>query len=180
MQKNIVLVGMMGAGKSTIGRQLARRCKLEFYDSDRVIEARTGVSIATIFEIEGEESFRDREQQTIAELSQRSGIVLATGGGSILRAASRDCLKAAGPVIYLRTSAEQLFARIRHDKARPLMQTTNPLQTLRALLKAREKYYLDVADIVLPTGKQRTSAIVRHACNKLKHIQESLHANAHR
>lgn len=180
MQKNIVLVGMMGAGKSTIGRQLARRCKLEFCDSDRVIEERTGVSIATIFEIEGEDGFRDREQQTIAELSQVNDIVLATGGGSILRAESRACLQAAGPVIYLRASAEQLYGRIRHDKARPLMQTDNPLQTLRDLLKAREKYYLEVADIVLSTGKQRTSAIVRHACSKLKQIQESPHANARR
>lgn len=170
----------MGAGKSTIGRQLARRLKLEFCDSDRVIEERTGVSIATIFEIEGEDGFREREQQTIAELSQIDNIVLATGGGSILREVSRTSLKAAGPVIYLRASAEQLYSRIRHDKGRPLMQTQNPLQTLRDLLKAREQYYLEVADIVLPTGKQRTSAIVRHACSKLKQIQEFPHANAHR
>ncbi|MGB0846760.1 MAG: shikimate kinase [Thiolinea sp.] len=178
MQKNIVLVGMMGAGKSTIGRQLARRCKLDFYDSDRLIEERTGVSISTIFEIEGEDGFREREQQTIAELSEMEGIVLATGGGSVLRAENRACLKLAGPVIYLRASAEQLYSRIRHDKERPLMQTANPLQTLRELLKAREKNYMEVADIVLPTGKQRTSAIVRNACNKLKQIQEAPHANA--
>ena len=179
MQKNIVLIGMMGAGKSTIGRQLARRCKLAFYDSDRVIEERTGVSIATIFEIEGEDGFREREQQTIAELSQMQGIVLATGGGSVLRAENRVCLKM-GVVIYLRASAEQLYGRIRHDKERPLMQTANPLRTLRELLKAREQYYLETADIVLPTGKQRTSAVVRHACNKLKQMKEPSRANSSR
>ena len=161
----------MGAGKSTIGRQLARRCKLDFYDSDRVIEERTGVSIPMIFEIEGEEGFRDREQQAIEELSGMQGILLATGGGSVLRPENRALLKKTGSVIYLRASADQLFARIRHDKGRPLMQTANPLQTLRSLLKAREKLYSEVADIIIPTGRQRTSAIVRAACHKLKQKQ---------
>lgn len=167
MQKNIILVGLMGAGKSTIGRQLAKRRKAPFYDSDKIIEERTGVNIPTIFEIEGENGFRDREQQVIADLVTLPGIVLATGGGSVLRADNRANLKAGGVVIYLRATAEQLYSRIRHDKGRPLMQTANPLQTLRDLLKAREQYYLEVADIVVPTGKQRATSIVRTINHKL-------------
>lgn len=177
MQNNIILVGLMGAGKSTIGRQLARRLDLTFYDSDKVIEERTGVSIPTIFSIEGEAGFREREAQVIAELSALSGIVLATGGGSVLRESNRQHLKAAGCVIYLRASAEHLFQRIKHDQNRPLMQTANPLQTLRDLLKAREPLYLEVADLVIPTGKQRVQVILRDILNKLQPLQESSHAN---
>lgn len=177
MQKNIILVGLMGAGKSTIGRQLAKRRKAPFYDSDKIIEERTGVNIPTIFEIEGEDGFRDREQQVIADLVSLSGIVLATGGGSVLRAENRANLRAGGSVIYLRATAEQLYARILHDKGRPLMQTANPLQTLRDLLKVRERYYLEVADIVVPTGKQRASSIVRTITHKLKQQQDACYAN---
>lgn len=167
----------MGAGKSTIGRQLSRRCKLAFYDSDKVIEERTGVKIPTIFDIEGEEGFRDREEQVINELTQLNNIVLATGGGSLLREANRGCVKDAGQVVYLRASAEQLYSRIRHDKSRPLMQTENPLQTLRDLLKARERYYLEVADLVIPTSRQRASTISRHIIQKLKKLQGKSDAN---
>ncbi len=180
MQNNIILVGLMGAGKSTLGRHLARRYQLEFYDSDKVIEERTGVSIPTIFEIEGEDGFREREALVIQEFAARRGIVLATGGGSVLRADNREALKAGGTVIYLRASVEQLYSRIRHDKNRPLMQTANPLQTLRNLLKAREAYYLEVADIVLPTGKQKVSHIARTVSQKLNQLQQSQdlsHAN---
>ncbi|MBJ6609330.1 MAG: shikimate kinase AroK [Candidatus Thiothrix moscowensis] len=178
MRNNIILVGLMGAGKSTIGRQLARRMNLTFYDSDKVIEERTGVSIPHIFEVEGEAGFRDREAQVIADLAAMSGILLATGGGSILRESNRQHLKASGYVIYLRASAEQLFQRIRQDKNRPLMQTANPLQTLRDLLKVREPLYLEVADMVIPTGKQKVNLILREIENKLKQLQESSHANA--
>nr|CAA6829908.1 MAG: Shikimate kinase I (EC [uncultured Thiotrichaceae bacterium] len=178
MQKNIILVGLMGAGKSTIGRQLARRCKKVFYDSDTVIVERTGVSIPTIFDIEGEDGFRDREELVIEELSQLSDIVLATGGGSLLRESNRRCLKKSdGQVVYLRASAEQLYSRIKHDKNRPLMQTENPLQTLRDLLKVREGYYLEVADLVVPTGRQRASTISRHIIQRLKKLQDRSHAN---
>ncbi|MEZ5538326.1 MAG: shikimate kinase AroK [Thiolinea sp.] len=177
MQKNIILVGLMGAGKSTIGRQLARRCKLAFYDSDKVIEERTGVNIPTIFDIEGEAGFRDREEKVISDLCRLDNIVLATGGGSVLREPNRECVKSSGYVVYLRASAEQLYQRIRHDKNRPLMQTDNPLQTLRDLLKARENYYLDVADLVVPTGKQRASNITRHIMQKLKKSQDKSYAN---
>lgn len=167
----------MGAGKSTIGRQLSRRCRLAFYDSDKVIEERTGVSIPTIFDIEGEDGFRDREQKAIEELCQLENIVLATGGGSLLREQNRECVKKSGCVVYLRASAEQLYSRIRHDKNRPLMQTENPLQTLRDLLKAREAYYLEVADLVIPTSRQRASTISRHIMQKLKKLQDRSHAN---
>ncbi len=167
----------MGAGKSTIGRQLARRCKLTFYDSDHVIVERTGVSIPTIFDIEGEDGFRDREAHVIEELSQLDNIVLATGGGSLMRESNRLNLKNAGQVVYLRASAEQLYSRIRHDKNRPLMQTKNPLQTLRDLLKAREGHYLELADLVVPTGRQRASTISRHIMQRLKKLQDRSHAN---
>ena len=178
MQQNIILVGLMGAGKSTIGRQLARRLHLTFYDSDKVIEERTGVSIPTIFEIEGEQGFREREEQIIAELTALSGVVVATGGGSVLRECNREQIKAGGFVIYLRASAEQLFHRIGQDPNRPLMQTSHPLQTLRNLLKAREAYYLEVADLVVPTGKQKVNTILREILTKLKQLQDVTHANA--
>lgn len=168
----------MGAGKSTIGRQLARRLNLTFYDSDKVIEERTGVSIPTIFEIEGENGFRDREEQVIAELTAMPGILLATGGGSVLREANRQHIKAGGHVIYLRASAEQLYQRIGHDRSRPLMQTANPLQTLRELLRTREPFYTEVADMIVPTGKQKVHVILRDIQNRLKQLQENAHANA--
>jgi shikimate kinase len=177
MQHNIILVGLMGAGKSTIGRQLARRMNLTFYDSDKVIEERTGVPIPTIFEVEGEAGFREREEHVIAELTAMRGIMLATGGGSVLRASNRQHIKDGGCVIYLRASADHLFQRIKHDQSRPLMQTPNPMQTLRDLLKAREPYYLEVADLIVPTGKQKVNVILREIHNKLKQLQEVIHAN---
>lgn len=177
MQNSIILVGLMGAGKSTIGRQLARRLNLTFYDSDRVIEERTGVSIPTIFELEGEAGFREREEHVITELTALPSILLATGGGSVLRETNRRHIKNGGYVIYLRASADHLFQRIKHDRSRPLMQTENPLQTLRNLLKAREPYYLEVADLVVPTGKQKTSTVLREIQNKLRQLQEVTHAN---
>ena len=171
MKKNIILVGLMGAGKSTIGRHLAKVLNKEFYDSDRVIEERTGVDIATIFEIEGEQGFRDREEQVIAELCEQDDIVLATGGGSILRESSRKNMSKRGHVVYLRTSADLLYSRIRHDKKRPLMQTNNPLNTLKKLLDDREPYYLDVADTVVMTGKQKVTTLV-------KRVEEALEKDA--
>ena len=161
MSENIILVGLMGAGKSTIGRHLAKQLNKEFYDSDRVIEERTGVDIATIFEIEGEQGFRDREEQVIKELCQMDNIILATGGGSILREENRENMKEYGHVVYLCTSAELLYSRIRFDKSRPLMQTSRPLDTLKNLLKEREPFYMDVADSVIKTGKQKATLIVK-------------------
>lgn len=177
MQNNIILVGMMGAGKSTIGRQLARKLNLTFYDSDKVIEERTGVPIPTIFEIEGEAGFREREEQVIAELTALPNILLATGGGSVLRETNRQRIKAGGYVIYLRANAEHLLQRLKHDRSRPLIQTSYPLQALRALLKAREPLYLEVADLIVPTGKQQVSVILRDIYTKLKQLQDASHAN---
>ena len=168
MNKNIILVGLMGAGKSTIGRNLAKSLGKDFYDSDRVIEERTGVDIATIFEIEGEQGFRDREEQVIAELCEQNNIVLATGGGSVLREVNRKNMSKRGQVVYLRTSAELLYSRIRHDKKRPLMQTDNPLSTLKKLLDDREPYYLEVSDTVVMTGKQKVAVLVRRVEEALK------------
>jgi len=161
MSKNIILVGLMGDGKSNIGRNLAKQLNKDFYDSDRVIEDRTGVDIATIFEIEGEQGFRDREEQVIKELCQSKNIVLATGGGSILREENRKNMKKYGHVVYLCTTAELLYSRIRYDKSRPLMQNKNPLETLRKLLRDREPFYKEVADTIITTGKQKASVIVR-------------------
>ena len=168
MSNNIILVGLMGAGKSTIGRNLAKKLNKKFHDSDRVIEERTGVDIATIFEIEGEQGFRDREAQVIEELCQLDDIVLATGGGSILRDENRENMKKFGHVVYLCTTAELLYSRIRYDKSRPLMQTSNPLDTLKKLLQDREPFYKEVSDSIIITGKQKATLIVKRVEEALK------------
>ena len=168
MKQNIILVGLMGAGKSTIGRSLAKQLKKDFYDSDRVIEERTGVDISTIFEIEGEQGFREREEQVIAELCQMENIVLATGGGCILREINRKNMQKGGHVVYLRTSANLLYSRIRFDKSRPLMQTKSPIDTLRKLLNDREPFYMEVSDTVIMTGKQKINTLVKKATTILK------------
>lgn len=158
---NIILTGLMGAGKSTVGKALARRHKMQFYDSDRLIEDRTGVDIPTIFEIEGEEGFRVREQQAIQDLSAKDNIVIATGGGSLLCEENRKTLTESGVIVYLRASPEQLYSRIRYDKSRPLMQTENPLQTLTDILKERESYYLETANLIVRTGKYRIGVTIK-------------------
>ncbi len=164
---NIFLVGLMGSGKTTIGKILARQRGLEFFDSDHEIVARCGVSIPTIFEIEGEAGFRRREVCVIEELSRREGIVLATGGGAILAPENRQALKAGGTVVYLRCQPQELFMRTRHDKNRPLLQTDNPLKKLKELYTARHALYMDTADIVLDSGRQSTHALVRRLENSL-------------
>lgn len=157
----------MGAGKTTIGKLLAKHRELEFIDSDHEIIARCGVSIPTIFEIEGEEGFRRREMCVIDELTQRQGIVLATGGGAILRPENRAWLKSRGTVIYLRGSPQELFMRTRHDKNRPLLQTDDPLQKLKELYAIRHPLYMETADIVLDTGRQSVHCLVRRLENSL-------------
>lgn len=168
MNKNIILVGLMGAGKSTIGRHLAKKLNKKFLDSDHIIEERTGVDISTIFEIEGEQGFREREEQIIDELCQMTDIILATGGGAVLRKENRNNMQNGGHVIYLRTNADLLYSRIRYDKSRPLMQTKNPRDTLKKLLDNREPYYLEVADSVVTTGKQKINIIVKKVEETLK------------
>jgi shikimate kinase len=161
LRPSIFLIGLMGAGKTTIGRLLARHRDMEFIDSDHEIEARCGVSIPTIFEIEGEAGFRKRESCIIDELTQRPGIVLGTGGGAILDPRNRDWLKSRGTVVYLRCHPDELYLRTRHDRNRPLLQTDDPLARLRALYAQRHPLYMDTADIVLESGRQSVHCLVR-------------------
>ena len=163
------LVGPMGAGKSTIGRQLARALSLKFVDSDREIEKRTGVDIPLIFELEGESGFRKREKEVIDELSRRTGIVLATGGGAVLDAANRRHLSSRGYVIYLHTSVDQQLKRIANDKNRPLLQTADPRQKLAELMEFRDPLYREVADWTVETDGCRIREAVQ---NILRHIEE--------
>jgi len=167
---NIFLVGPMGAGKSTVGRQLAKALGRSFFDSDKEIEKRTGVSISWIFEMEGEEGFRAREHKVIDELSQLKDIVLATGGGAVLSESNRRLLRARGNVIYLSASAEQLSRRTSKDKSRPLLQTENPKQKIVSLLAERGPLYESVADIELRTGEQSISHAVTQAISLLENV----------
>ncbi|HYD55919.1 MAG TPA: shikimate kinase [Burkholderiales bacterium] len=166
--RNVYLVGMMGAGKTTVGRQLARRLKLRFVDSDHEIEARCGVKIPLIFEIEGEAGFRAREAQAIAELTRRQGIVLATGGGAVLSEASRKHLTDTGVVIYLRARPEDLYQRVRHDRNRPLLATADPLARMRELYVQRDPLYRECAEIVAETGSQSVQALARELLVRLE------------
>ena len=165
--ERIFLVGPMGAGKTTIGQNLARRLKMEFVDSDREIEARTGANIPLIFELEGEDGFRRRESAMIDELSQRDGIVLATGGGAVLRPENRACLKERGCVIYLHATLEQLVDRTARDRNRPLLQTADPRAKLEALMAERDPLYREVADIVLETGNATVRRVVSNLVKRL-------------
>lgn len=166
-KRNLTLIGPMGAGKSTIGRLLAKELGLPFKDSDRVIEERTGAGIPLIFELEGEQGFRDREQQIIAELMQQRGLVLATGGGAVLRAENRAVLASGSLVIYLHTSVEHQLERTARDRNRPLLQTKNPRQVLEELLKVREPLYREIADIVIETDIRPPRMVVQEILGQL-------------
>jgi shikimate kinase len=166
--QNIFLIGPMGAGKSTVGRQLAEALSFEFRDSDQEIQRRTGVDIPTIFEFEGEEGFRARERQVIEELSQEEGIVLATGGGVVLRADNRQDLAARGVVIYLHCSPEQQYSRTSRDRNRPLLATEDPLERLRELMAERDPIYRQVADMVVSTEKRGTASVVKEIRRRLE------------
>jgi shikimate kinase len=165
---NIFLVGLMGAGKTTVGRVLARKLNKRFIDSDHEIEARTGVSIPVIFEIEGEASFREREAEAIRDLTGQANIVLATGGGAILKPENRECLKTRGTVIYLRASVNSILQRTSHDKSRPLLQTADPRQRIEQLAREREPYYLEVAHFVIETGRPNVQSLVQTILNQLE------------
>ncbi|MEE9357786.1 MAG: shikimate kinase AroK [Sedimenticolaceae bacterium] len=159
--KNIFLIGPMGAGKTTIGRQVANHLGWEFDDSDHEIQRRTGVDIPTIFDFEGESGFRKREKVVIDELTQQEGLVLATGGGGILDLDNRRNLSSRGFVVYLYCSPEQQYERTSRDRNRPLLQTEDPLKKLQALAKEREPLYRQTADIVVTTEKRGASAVTR-------------------
>jgi shikimate kinase len=160
-QRNIYLVGLMGAGKTTVGRQLARRLGRTFIDSDHEIVARTGVAIPTIFEIEGEGGFRRREAQTIADLTENQGIVLATGGGVVLDPENRRRLHDTGWVVYLNVPPALLYERTCHDRNRPLLQVADPLSRLEALHALRDPLYREVAHFVVEGSHLVASGIVQ-------------------
>lgn len=158
-KQNVFLVGPMGSGKTTIGRILASKLRYDFHDSDQEIEKRTGVNIPLIFEIEGEEGFRKREQDVIEELTRLHPIVLATGGGAILKRENRQCLSARGTVVFLHSSIDELLDRTSKDKNRPLLQNDSPRETLEALMQTREPLYRKVADLTIETGKGRVQGV---------------------
>jgi len=157
---NIFLIGPMGAGKSTIGRSLARKLHMHFYDSDQEIERHTGAAVALIFEIEGEQGFRKREAEMIAELTHQSNIVLATGGGAVLDAKTREILGKRGFVVYLRTGLEHLLRRTAKDTKRPLLKNADPGEKLRELMFARGPLYEALADLIVDTGQRSVPAII--------------------
>jgi len=164
---NIFLVGMMGAGKTTVGKALARRLGKPFADTDQMIIQRTGVAVPVIFEIEGEAGFRARETAVLQDLAQSPGSVIATGGGIVLREANREILSGSGTVIYLRASVEDLWRRTSRDRNRPLLQTANPQQTLRDLYVQRDPLYREVADIIVDTSSQSVLRLVNDLMRKL-------------
>lgn len=165
--QSIFLVGLMGAGKTTIGRLLARRLKRTFFDSDHEIERRCGVRIAVIFDVEGEAGFRARESAVISELTALEGIVLATGGGAILADANRRNLAARGTVVYLHSAPVHLWERTRQGRNRPLLATADPKKRLEELYAQRDPLYREVADLVVETGRQSASTLVRRLCAQL-------------
>jgi shikimate kinase len=166
---SLALVGMPGSGKSTVGRHLARQLQLPFADSDHEIERRIGRSIRDYFEAEGEDAFRDLEQQVIADLtaSPRGGVV-ATGGGAVLREANRDALHAHTTVFYLRSTPEELFRRLRHDMHRPLLQVRDPLKRLRDLFRERDPLYRRCAHFVVETGRPSVPTLVNMVLMQLE------------
>jgi len=157
----IFLIGPMGAGKTTVGKTLASQLGLVFADSDQEIQDRTGVDIPTIFEYEGEEGFRDREEQAIDDLTQVDQRVLATGGGAVLRPGNRQHLSARGIVVFLECSPEQQFERTYRDRKRPLIQTDDPLQRLRDLMAERDPLYRETADYVVSTEGRSAGAVAK-------------------
>lgn len=167
IQGNIFLVGLMGAGKTSVGRQLARRLGKTFVDSDQEIERATGVRIPVIFEIEGEAGFRERETRILAELVRQRDIVLATGGGAVLAPENRALLSANGTVIYLRATPVELWKRTRHDRNRPLLRTADPLVRLVELFEQRDPLYTSVADLVVETGTQSVGRLVHRLVHEL-------------
>ena len=162
---NLFLVGLMGAGKTTLGRQLARRLDKAFVDADHELEARLGVPIPTIFELEGEAGFRDREEALIDELTRRADIVLATGGGAVTRESSRARLRENGTVLYLHAAPETLWQRLRNSKHRPMLHTADPRNRLVELYRIRDPLYREVADHVVDSDREAVIRFVRWLSN---------------
>ncbi|MFP8968122.1 shikimate kinase AroK [Pokkaliibacter sp. CJK22405] len=167
-QKNIILVGPMGAGKTTIGRLLSQTLGLSFVDSDKAIEERAGANIPWIFDVEGEEGFRRREESMIAELCEQQGILLATGGGAVTREANRNVLKLRGFVIYLHTTVAQQIERTSRDRNRPLLQTEDPAAVLRKLFAVRDPLYRETANMIINTDRRSPRSVVNEILKKLQ------------
>lgn len=167
---NIFLIGPMGVGKTTIGRVLADLLELEFFDSDREIEASTGADIPWIFDVEGESGFRLRETRMIEQLTEKQNIVLATGGGAVLAQENREWLGERGIVVYLKASINQQLERTGRDKSRPLLQTPDPEKKIRELMKIRDPLYCEIADIVIETNRRNPRAISHDIDRQLKKI----------
>jgi len=166
--QNIFLIGLMGAGKTTIGRQIASELSLEFLDSDHEIESRTGVTITHIFDIEGESGFRKRETTILDELTAKKGIVLATGGGAILKAENRQFLMSRGTIVYLYADIETLLERTSKDRNRPLLQTEDPEAVLKELFEIRDPLYRETADVIIDTGKDSARLALKEILEKLQ------------
>ena len=156
----ISLIGLPGSGKSTVGRQLARRLQVDFLDSDTIIESRIGGSIRQFFEREGEERFRDLEAQVIEELTRSPAAILSTGGGAVLRAENREHLRGRTQAVYLKSSPEELYRRVRHDRNRPLLQGGDPMKRLRDLHAVRDPLYREVAAFTIETGRPSVATMV--------------------
>lgn len=170
---NLILVGMMGSGKTTIGRTLAGHLGKAFVDSDKEIQKRTGVTIPHIFDIEGEVGFRQRESAAISDLVERDNMVLATGGGAVLLEENRAMLQQNGIVIYLKASVYDLWQRTRHDRNRPLLQTADPHAKLTELFQQRDPLYMQVADIVMQSGKQSAHALMLHLVEEVEKFRKN-------
>ncbi len=166
------LVGPMGAGKTTVGRMLAADLNLPFKDTDKEIEERSGADIAWIFDVEGEQGFRDRESIILDELSAQSPLMLATGGGVVLREENRQLLRSRGIVVYLFASVDQQIERTSRDRKRPLLQTENPAAVLRKLMEIRDPLYRSVADIIEPTDQQSPKVTAKEIAAKLRRLQQ--------
>lgn len=173
---NVFLIGMMGAGKTTVGKLLAQQTGKTFVDSDDEIQQRTGVTIPHIFDVEGEAGFRQREAGVIQDLVKRDNIILATGGGVVLSAQNREVLHGNGIVVYLKSTVHDLWQRTRHDRNRPLLQTADPRAKLKELYELRDPLYTEMADLVMPTGKQNVHGLVQQLRQELSLYTESSHS----
>ena len=170
LPENIFLVGLMGAGKSTVGRILARRLGKRFVDTDHEIEKRNGVTIPVIFEIEGEDGFRRREQEVLADLAQEKDLVLSTGGGIVLKPENREALRNHGFVVYLNARPELLAERTKHDRTRPLLNVEDPLTRLRELYAVRDPLYREVAHAIVETGRGAPQQVVQAILGEISRI----------